>query len=69
MPKATKEQYEILRDRCLRGIRRAHFHADSKEAYAEAERVMSPHQLGALHRAMAEATSDCEYHDMRMGAY
>jgi hypothetical protein len=69
MSKATREQYNAIRDRVIRGCWHSRYYEDSQAAYAEAEELFSPSQMGALHRAMRQAHDECEVADLNRFIY
>lgn len=69
MSKATVEQYNAIRDRVVRVAWHSRYYEDSRAAYAEAEELFSPHQMGALHRAIRQAYEESEAADLSRFVY
>lgn len=67
--KMIKEERAAITERVLAGMRRYRLHEDGQEAYKVAEERFTPHQLGALHRAMRQCADDLYDLDMRQGMY
>lgn len=64
----TTSERRTITARVLRGIRKDRHSDDGDQAYAEASENFTPHQLGALHRAMRECVSEMDLLDMQAEA-